>query len=247
MPLKKPVPPPRSNKRGVFIFVALVVVAGVIFFLRNRESDAPGSGPDVRQVGDQGLFAAGPTREKVVSKPFETRGSFVATEVSQLVGRSGNVAIIFEVPDPKLRPTPDMVRFLTASAAEVAAFKSMLKGLGSYTFAPELKLPHPDGANRPVWPPGELAKFIRSQSSGATIVAFCLPPEQMSEDEMKVLRQRSGKFVVVAGSAPDVKPYLDAGVVHLAVTAKSPIPRPTGTDPETPSQWLHRVHEVLRP
>lgn len=247
MPLKKPVPPPRSNKRGVFIFVALVVVGGVIFLLRNRESDAPGTGPDVRPVGDQGLFAAGPTREKVVAKPFETRGSFVANEVSRLISGSGNVAIVFEVPDQKLRPTPDMVRFLTASAAEVSAFKSHLKGLGSYTFTPELKLPRPDGANRPVWPPGELAKFISSQSSGATLVLFCLPPEHMSEDEMRFLRQRSGKCVIVAGSTPEVKPYLDAGVVQLAVTSKSPIPRPTGTDPETPAQWLQRVHEVLRP
>ncbi len=228
--------------------VALILVVGiaVAFLIFQLRREPPPEVDTKRAAQLQGVFAGGATKSGVTAKPAETRGAFAADETLQLVGNSGTVAIVLEIPDPKMPGTPDMTRFFNLVADEVDAFKKRLKDKGRFTIAIELKLPRPEGANRTVWPTGEFTKFLQRTPPSATIVAFCYLPETLSEADKAALRSRPGKLVIVAGSAPETKPYIDQKLAHMAVTSKMPIPLPTGTEPETPIQWVMRVHTVLK-
>jgi len=243
----KPEPANPSGNKRLVIIIALVA-AGGLAFLMSRSKDGSGSDVDTKRSGNiKGVFAGGVTKTKVNAKPAETRGAFAADEALQIIGNAGAVSIVWEVPDPKLPVTPDMERFFGMIGTEVDAFKKRLKDKGRFTFGGELKLPRPDGANRTAWPAGELSKFLERTPPTATIVAFCLLPANLSEAEKAALRSRPGKLIIVAGSTPDMKPYIDQKLAHLAVTSKMPVPPPTGTEPETPIQWVMHVHDVLKP
>lgn len=242
----KPEPANPSGNKRLVIIIALVA-AGGLAFLMSRSKDGSGSDVDTKRSGNiKGVFAGGVTKTSVNAKPAETRGAFAADEALQLIGVTGTVSIILEIPDPKSPATPDMERFINLISTEADAFKKRLKDKGRFTFTSELKLLRPAEAIRTAWPVGELSKFLERTPPTATIVAFCLLPASLNEAERAALRSRPGKLIIVAGSSQDIKPYIDQKLAHLAVTSKMPVPPPTGTAPETPIQWVMRVHEVLK-
>jgi hypothetical protein len=242
----KPAPPESSKNRAVIAVCVVLGVGAVAFFLNKKVISPPPPTGTVR-VGTQGVFAAGPTSTKSPTKPVESRGIFAAEQAIQLIGSSGTIALITEVPDSKNPPLPDMARFLNLIAVEAEAFKDHLKTLGRFTVADELKIPRPDGAMRTEWKPGQFLAFLQKQGPATTIVAFAFLPENLTEAEKQALRARLGKLILVAGSVPEVKPYIDQRLAHLAVASKVPVPAYTGTEPETPAQWVRRVHAVLKP
>jgi len=246
MSTKAPAPQDNTAKRAV-IAIAILLGVGALAYVLNRKVINPPPDTSSVPMGTQGVFAAGPTSEKVVSKPIESRGVFAAEQALQLMGSSGTIAIITEIPDSKNPPLPDMTRFLNLIAVEADAFKGHIKTLGRFTFTEELKIPRPDGGMRTEWKPGQFLAFLQKQSPGTTIVAFCFLPENLTEAEKQALRTRAGKLILVAGSVPEVKPYIDQRLAHLAVASKVPVPPYTGTGAETPGQWVRRVHAVLKP
>jgi len=246
MPIQKPAPQDDSNKRKIIAVAVLIGVAAGAYLLNRKVLNPPVETTPV-QVGTEGVFAPGPTSEKVVSKPVESRGVFAAEQALQLIGNSGTVAIVTEIPDPKNPPMPDMARFINLIAVEADAFKNHLKTLGKFTITEELKIPRPDGGMRTEWKPGQFLSFVHKQSPATTIVAFAFLPETLTETEKQALRSRTGKLILVAGSVPEVKPYIDQRLAHLAVASKIPVPAYTGTETETPGQWVRRVHTVLKP
>lgn len=252
MPVNKPIPKhaaPEGGSKKPIIAIAVLVVVAVVAFMINRKVINPPPEKGTVQVGTNGVFAAAPTKSPTaaISKPVETRGAFAADEALQIIGNAGTVAIVLDVNDPKFPNTPDMARFLGLISTEVDAFKDRLQQKGKFTFAPELRLPRPDGAQKTVWPAGSFTKLLQSHPASTTLVFFCYLPETLTDVEKNNLRTRSGKVIVAAGAVPEVKPYVDERLVHLAVASKMPIPPATGTGPETPGQWVRRVHAVLKP
>ena len=250
MPVKKPAPKPSAPEgsgRKHLVPIAVLVVVALVAYVINRTLISPPPQTGSVRVGTNGLFAPGPTSTKANSKPVESRGAFAADEALQIIGNAGSVAIVMEVNDPKSPNTPDMTRFLGLISAEVDAFKERLQQKGKFTFAPELRLPRPDGAMRTVWPAGAFTKLLQAHPASTTIVCFCYLPGKLTEAEKNILRTRSGRVIVVAGAVTEVKPYTEERLAHLVVTSKMPVPPASSTDPETPAQWVRRVHTVLKP
>lgn len=180
-------------------------------------------------------------------KPFASLGSLAAEETAALIGRSGSIAIVSEVPDPKAPREDAMVRSLKMVAAEVDGFKATLRSQGTFTYPPELKLVRPSNAMKTVWPAGEFLKLLQRHPGSTTIVAFCYLPGELSPTERSLLQSRTGKLIIVGGVVPEVKPLVDARVAHLAVSSLVPVPQPTDPAPETPQAWVRRVYAVLKP
>lgn len=175
-----------------------------------------------------------------------SRGTLAADEVFQLVGAGKTVAIAMEIKDPKAPADSDAARVLDARAVEVESFKKSLNARGKFTWLPELKLVHPDGESRTVWPSGAFEKLLSQTPPDATIVAFCLLPAQLTDSEKKLLKGRTGKLVINAGATKDVKPLIDAGLVDMGIVLRLPVPAAPADGKETPEQAVRRIYEVLK-
>lgn len=202
----------------------LLVVAGWIL-ARNFRSDLPKPNP----------------------KPFASLGSLAAEETAALIGGTGHIAIISEIPDPKSHREDPMAQSIRMVAAEVEAFRDTLQRLGKYTFLPELKLVRPSQAIKTVWPAGEFLRLLQRPPDNTTVVAFCALPGQLTATERSLLKSRSGKLVIIGGVVPEVRPLVEQRVAHLAVAAKVPVPAAQDGAPETPEAWVRRVHLVMKP
>jgi len=205
--------------------VALLLVGAGCFLLQAFKSDIPK--PNV--------------------KPFTSLGSLAADETAALIGRSGSIAIVSEIPDPKSPSEDAMVRSIKMVAAEVDGFKATLQSKGNFTYQPELKLVRPSNAMKTVWPAGEFLRLLQKHPSTTTIVAFCYLPGQLSPTERSLLQSRTGKLIIVGGVVPEVKPLVDQRVAHLAVSSMVPVPQPPDASPESPHAWVRRVYVVLKP
>lgn len=175
-----------------------------------------------------------------------SRGTLAADEVFQLPGAGKTIAIVMEVKDPKAPADSDAARVLDARAVEVESFKKSLNARGKFTWSPELKLIHPDGESRTVWPPGAFQKLLSQTPPHATIVAFCLLPAQLTDAEKNLLKSRTGKLVINAGAVKEVKPLIDAGLVDMAISIRLPVPPAPADGKETPQQTVRRIYEVLK-
>jgi hypothetical protein len=233
-----------KGKLGVLLGVAGV---GLAAMLALRLKPEPPPEVDTKRAADlKGEFAAAPTRTRVNSKPAETRGAYAADEMMQVAGRGGTVVVVREVPGFGVSGNSDLGRFLSMISSEAEAFKDRLDDKGKFTFLPDLELPRADGTTRTQWPVGVFAQFLQKTPPSAAIVLFCQLPAQLTEAEKGQLRSRPGRVVVVAGSESEMRPLVEQRLVHLAVTSRVPIPPPAGNAPETPMQWVARVHVVLR-
>lgn len=221
--------PAKSNSKlgsGLKLAGALLLLLGAGWFLmRAFKSDIP----------------------KPNLKPFASLGSLAADETAALIGKSGSIAIVSEIPDPKSPGEDPMVRSIKMVAAEVDGFKATLQLKGKFSYHPELKLVRPSQAMKTVWPPGEFLKLLQRHPDTTTIVAFCYPPGQLTSAERSLLLSRTGKFIIVGGVVPEVKPLIDQRVAHLAVSSVVPVPQATEQTLETPQAWVRRVYVVLKP
>ena len=247
---EQPVPPDTTKGRSLSAMVLLILVA-VAGFMIYRKVPTPPLGMEVddkRAASGDPLPATAGTSPAVNTKPFESLGSFAADEVFQFIGDSGSIAIVRESTDPKLQYPGRTVNRFKAVAAEVESFKEHLKRKGQFTFHTEHKLVQPTDPPswKTVWPAGEFTRLLEPQTEGVTIVCFCYLPGRISESEKGMLRTRTGKLIVVAGALPEVQPYIDERLAHLVVTSKLPVPPATSSAPETPDQWVRRVHTVLK-
>ncbi len=242
--------PSKDTSKFPFGAIATLLVVAVIAFFAYRKLNAPepleldtarGGG------GNVPVPSAFYPSATVDTKPFESLGSFAADEAMALIGNSGTVAIITESPDPKAGANHPMARTIKLIALESETFKKHLNLMGKFTLVPELKLMRPEGAIKTVWPPGEFAKLLQKHPPHTTIVAFCDLPSPLSGAEKQMIRQRTGKVIVIGGVVPEVDPTVQEGLIHLAIATKAPVPPKTGDGPETPSQWVRRVFAVLKP
>lgn len=246
---QKPLPAKGTEPRKRTGLLLLAIgLGGVAAYLFLRPPPAPPVEVDTKRAADiKGVFAGGPTKTSVNSKPAETRGAFAADEVMQLAGKAGSAVIVKEVPGPMMANNSDMARFLNMISSEAEAFKDRLQEKGKFTFLPDLELPRADGTARTQWPAGAFSQLLQRTPGNAAIVMFCMPPAQLTEGEKAQLRSRPGKVVVVAGSETELKPMVEQRLIHLAVTSRVPIPPPPKNAAETPMQWVVRVHTVLKP
>lgn len=238
--------PPENGGRGkkIALLVGLFAVAAFVFL---RKATPPPVEIDSKRAGDiKGVFAGGPTSTRVNSKPAESRGAFAADEFMQVAGKSGSVVLVTETPGAMMLSTSDMGRFLGMIAAEVEAFKDRLEDGGKFTFLPELKLPRGDGATRTSWPSGAFTQLLQRTPPQAHIVAFCQFPAQLTDGEKTLLRSRPGKVMIAAGLESEMRPLVQEKLISLAVATRTPIPAPPTTNPESPTQWVRRVHVVLK-
>jgi hypothetical protein len=244
---------PESNsgeapKRAPLALIAVLVVVAIAgFFVYRKLAEPPPAEVDLKRMDPQDpvLRPANPTGA-VTSKPFESLGAFAADQTVKLIGSSGTIALVIEVPDPNSGANSPMARSINMIAAEADAFKERLKSKGKFTFGPELKLVRPGDAMKTVWPAGVFTKLLNQHSSD-TIVAFCHLPDSLTADSKNLLRQRRGKMIVVAGVVPDLQPLVDDRLIQLAIAQKMPIPPAPSSGAETPGQWVTRIHAVLTP
>ena len=180
-------------------------------------------------------------------KPFASLGAFAAGETVALIGSQGSIAIVSEIPDPKSPPEDPMVRSIKMVAVQVEGFREAMQQQGRFIYLPELKLVRPSDAIKTVWPSGAFLKLLQSLPDGATLVAFCSLPGQLSPAERSLIQSRAGRLIIIGGVVPEVKPLVDTRVAHLGISARVPVPQPAGNEPETPQAWVRRVYAVVKP
>ena len=183
------------------------------------------------------------TKTKLDPTQFNAVGDFAAEEAAKLIGNSGTIVMIYDIVDPK-SGSADAGKPFADQGARVDAFRKRMAKLGSYTFAPDVKLLRPPMVYKSVWPEASWSK-LASANASATIVLFSGPPNWTNE-EQAALTTRSGKLVVVGGTVPEMEPLAKAKLVHLAIAARMPVPPPSAKS-ETPRQATERVYAVLTP
>lgn len=242
-PTRPQSPKPPGNK-GLIILAGLIAVGAVAFLVaRSKVKSAPEMDPK-RPIDPNGVFSGGVTPTKTSPKAFETLGEFAADAALKILGAGGHLIVVRETPGPdSLR---DATRFFDMLEEESKSFKGRLNSKGKFTFQRDHTLVRPSGAQRAVWPAGELAKLLQKHPAATTIVAFCHLPEAMSETDKAMLRGRSGKVIVVGGMVPEMQPLVRAGLVHLAVSQRMPAPSSPVGGTESPSEWVQRVYQVLK-
>lgn len=227
--------------------VALVLAVGAaVAFTIVRMRREPPPEVDTKRGGKvEGVFSGAVTKTTVVTKPFEAIGKFAADEVLGVIGSSGTIALVREVPDPKSPTTGDASAGWRVGAAQIDAFKEALKRKGKFTFLPETKLVRLENSTTTAWTEGQFGKLLQGVPANTTIIVYCVLPEKLSESEKTMLRNRSGKLIVIGSMEPLMKPLVQDRLVHLAVTMRMPPAPPTGE--ETPAQMASRVYAVLKP
>lgn len=223
--MTRQIQPPEATQSGSNLkligALLLLGVAGVfLFFLVLRGS----SKPDLKQFGSLGEYAA--------------------EETAKLIGKSGRVVLVYDIYDPKTGGS-DAGKPFADQGMQVAGFRKRLARLGSFTFAPDLKLVRPNMVFRSVWPDGTLPKLMSANSPETTFVLFASPPT-LSKDEKDLLRSRSGKLVIVGGALPDVQWLAKERLAHLIVASRYPVPPPTKKS-ETDREVTRRVYAVVTP
>lgn len=179
-----------------------------------------------------------PDRPKVNTRPFKSLGGWAAEETSKFLNKSGKVLVLREVPASNMLATDPLRQVLEAQDAQVDEFKHRLEALGKFEIGSDFRLIRPGNSQYSVWPSGAMTKLLQTQPQNTTLVAFCsLPPFDSAEKTL--LGQRSGKMVIVGGMVNESRGLVKAGLVHLALVYRLPVP-PKTTENETPDQWVQR-------
>ncbi len=243
MPTNKPVPPKDSNRSPLIAVTALIVVAGAAYGIYRFKLSPPASETALKKVGTE-VFSGAETARTSNTKPIESIGMFFADEVLRIIGNSGTIALVREVRDPKAPNTGQDAQAWNAVAAQIETFKDWLKRNGKFTFLPETKLVRAENTTTTAWSAGQFARLLQEIPPNATIIVYCVLPENLTQTEKTLLRNRSGKVIVLGGIEPLMKPLVQERLIHLAVTLRMPPTPPKGD--ETPSQMARRVYTVLK-
>ncbi len=239
-------PLPQRNVRQLLVGAGLALAGLATIWSVWLKPDA-GAPDDPRGVKPGGVFASGVTSTKVVTKTAAALGTFAADEVLNLIGRSGTIIFVHEIPPAGLPDANPLVRSGKLVAAQVQACKDRLRQKGKFTFGADLHLLSSQSAVQTEWPPGELARLLRREGGTPTIIAFCQLPEPLGEEDRRHLRQRNGKLVMVGGEATEKQAQLRTELTHLAIARRTNVPPAPSARSETPDQWARRVHVALRP
>lgn len=179
---------------------------------------------------------------KVNTKPFASLGEFAADEFAK-IQPAGLVQLVYDVPDKSADQNPAFGKSIEMQGVQALAFKARLAQLGKYTFEPDMKLPRPAMAMYSAWPGGAFKTLI--QAPNPALVLFSSLPA-IDDAGRALLRQRTGKLMVVGMAMPEVNPAVQANQVQLAIAYRVPVPPSTATT-ESPAEWVKRVFAVLTP
>ena len=177
---------------------------------------------------------------KVNKRPFASLGEFAADELVKILPR-GRVQVVYDVSNQATGEDPRLGKALEMQAVQAQAFKSRLARRGKFSFDPDVKLPRSPMAMGSAWPGGTFHSLVRVPDT-VLVLFSSLPP--LSDAERALSQQRAGKLVVVGMSLPEIQPAVQAGLVHLGIAYRVPVPQGT-PGPESPTDWVNRVYAVV--
>lgn len=179
---------------------------------------------------------------KAQKRAFASLGEFAAEEFAKLVP-SGRVLVVYDVPNKAAEQDPRSAPRIEMKGIQALAFKKYLAKGGKYAFAPDAQLARSAMAMNSEWPDGTFQKLLDMPDT-ALVLFSSLPALDSSQKNQIPLR--TAKIVVVGMALPEIKPAVQARLVHLAISSRVPAP-PGPTVEETPAAWARRIYVVVTP
>ena len=172
-------------------------------------------------------------------RPSAAVGEVLAEEVARLVGVAGTVVVIGRSPAKE---------GVDAKGEQLRAFEAALRRQGSPKLKTTERLPPPQPGTMDLGEvsPEQLAQFIEKNPDANAFIIFAgLPP--LTPDLAGQISARSLRLLAVCGYGGNVRGWLEAKALSLAVVPRFDDP-PAGTPPpKTAMDWFQREFQLLTP